>query len=96
LRAARVLAGFDNAEEVARRVGEMGFEVSRQRLYTYERGEFIPPLDLGLVLATVLDPPGGLEFFRPAFRADLWEKLQALARGHEVGPAAPESGKAGG
>jgi hypothetical protein len=78
LRAARTFAEIDSTEEVARRVAELGFDITRHQVYAWERGESVPRFDQWMGLLLVLDPPNGFDFFRPCFRPDVWDRYREM------------------
>lgn len=65
IRAARVLAGFDNMADLTAAIRETGLQISDRTLYALERGE--QPITWEILIALVLSmqPPGGVRFFWP-------------------------------
>lgn len=81
LRAARYLAGYDKAQELADALSrELGDEYSKDAIYRVERGETMPSVELMFGILIVCEPPGGVGFLEVAVQAD-----QKDAFGHLVG-----------
>lgn len=75
IRAARDIQGI-TAEQLARCLVAWGVPgITARKVYSWERGEVLPHVDAALALRAVLDPPGGVEFFRTAFAPRLWAEL---------------------
>ena len=78
VRAARVLAGMDNAGEVVEALAQIGVHASTRTLYAIERGQQLPHLDLFVGLVMILHPPEGQRFFDRALSP---EALTAFTKG---------------
>lgn len=81
LRGARALhPQLMTADTVAERLRKLGLNVSRDRIYAWERGVALPKMHEFIALLVVLDPDYGLAFFKPAFRPDVWDRFVALVK----------------
>ncbi|HVF11844.1 MAG TPA: hypothetical protein VNA87_02035 [Actinomycetota bacterium] len=78
LRGARALAALLSDEEVAKQMRELGFEVTKWRVYAWMKGESLPRLDEWIGLLIVLKPPDGFAFFRRCFRPDIYDRYMKL------------------
>lgn len=70
LRAARILARVE-VQELVSLLSTFGIRTSTRALYTYERGEVAPPLEVLVTLVHLLNPEGGWVFMAPAIRPDI-------------------------
>lgn len=72
LRAQRVLQGYDRVGQLTHVLrSRYGVDVSDRTIYAIERGEQMPHADFMVAVIVALDCP--LEYFAPAFRADVQE-----------------------
>jgi len=75
LKGLRVRQGYEAAEQLIETLKtQHGVEVSTRTMWAIERGEQLPRLDLLLALLVVLDER--LDYFYPAFRDDIVERLR--------------------
>jgi hypothetical protein len=94
LRAARILAGYDNVAPAAAHITECtGVHVTERILGAIERGDQMPTLEQFLAIGYCLRPPGGGAFWAPALRPDIaagWvEELDEQEVRRHGKPAAP-------
>lgn len=72
LRAWREDSDFTSMVELANAIEDKwGIQVTAPRLYTYEEGRTLPPLDVLLVLIATLQPYDGLAALNVAVRSDI-------------------------
>lgn len=82
VKAARALAGYDRMADLVIDIKRTcDFDVSERTLYSIERGERLPSLDLHVCLLITLRPPGGAEFYADSMPEGLRDKYVNAAAG---------------
>lgn len=82
LRAARILAGYDRVTDfMEAMLRKTGVHVSDRTAYAIERGEQLPTIDFFMAAILTLHPPGGVEYFLRAMRADMADEYRRVSRG---------------
>lgn len=87
IRAARVVIGRSVPELTDILSKHVGRPVTERMVYSYERGEALPPLDVWAALILEFGPTCAGEWLVFALRPDAGELLQSLVRGAVLGTA---------
>jgi hypothetical protein len=81
LRRARLYRFGNNSDAFIDAVNELGVRITRRMLYSYEKGEVMPALDVAVAMIVVLSPEGGIEaFFREAVAPDVMAVVEKIRR----------------
>lgn len=77
IKGTRHLAGYSRVVDLAQAIQDQyGIKIAPSTLHKYEQGRTVPPLETLIVLAAVIEPPGGLTgMIARSTRGDLGYKV---------------------